>query len=89
MKNTRKDEKRTLNSQKKVAEARDFARKAIHNHYNFTEIYNPTPQQCLEYLHFPTKNHLTRITLKSRMRNIPEKHREFCEIQLKLEGLWP
>jgi len=51
----------------------------------FTIIANPTKQQCLKYLRvkviFFSKSNL--------MENcyIPIEHREFCKIQLKLEGL--
>jgi len=54
----------------------------------FRRLRNPSIQQCLEYLHIEIKYPLlaSRI-LKVRIERIPEKHREFCKIQLKLEGL--
>jgi len=54
----------------------------------FYNLKDPSIQQCLEYLHIKILySSSSDIVLANRMKRIPEKHREFCRIQLKLEGL--
>jgi len=57
-------------------------------HDKFFRLKDPNIQQCLEYLHLKiTPSLFTDVVLKNRLSYIPEKHRELCRIQLKLEGL--
>jgi len=48
----------------------------------FAKLTNPTLEQCLVWL----RSYKTEI-IPQRINYIPKKHREFCKIQLKLEGL--
>jgi len=54
----------------------------------FRKLKDPSIQQCLKYLHLKITYPLfPDIVLRARIERIPEKHRKFCETQLKLEGL--
>jgi len=48
----------------------------------FKKIKNPTAEQCLLWIiSYP------RFIRVNQLKHIPEEHRNFCEAQLKLEGL--
>jgi len=53
---------------------------------NFLLFTGPTIEQCLKYLYF-TSAFNNKTVLMLNLEYIPEKHRTFCETQLKLEGL--
>jgi len=52
----------------------------------FRELKNPTAEQCLAFLHYYILNK-GGYTIPEALEFIPEKQREFCKSQLKLEGI--